>query len=159
MLGIHFIAQIIWESSIRPIDTGTGWRKRSKVISDESTHTEFDMGNLIEISRFAASDRYENGTHGAYGLRYSYNSNQKYLVDLGIGKILRKNDYYGFTESSGLRKQKSDNYVTSMIKLLNSYISFQGLLDKTIQKNQLLMVALIFQKLKLTQNIAIYRLI
>lgn len=119
------------------IQVAQGWRERSKVISDESTHTEFDMGNLITISRFAASDRYENGTHGAYGFRYSYNSDEKYRIDLGIGKIVRKNGYYGFTESSGLRKQRSDNYVTSKIKLpFNSYLSFQGLLDNKLNSKK-----------------------
>ena len=117
---IEPIAQVAW-----------GWREKSKVISDESTHTEFDMGNLIKISRFAASDRYEDGTHGAYGLRYSYNKTNSHRLELGFGKVLRKKSHNGFTDSSGLNKSESDNYITTTVNLpLNSYLSFQGLIDE-----------------------------
>ncbi len=117
---IEPIAQIAW-----------GWREKSKVISDESTHTEFDMGNLIKISRFAASDRYENGRHGAYGLSYSYNKTESYRFEIGLGKVLRKKAHNGFTDSSGLNSVKSDNYIKSTVHLpLNSYLSFQGLIDE-----------------------------
>jgi len=117
---IEPIAQIAW-----------GWRDKSKVISDESTHTEFDMGNLIKISRFAASDRYEHGTHGAYGLRYSYKRTDSHRLEIGLGKVLRKKTHNGFTDSSGLNGVESDTYITSTVHLpLNSYLSFQGLIDE-----------------------------
>lgn len=111
----------------------SGWREDSKVVSDESTHTELDMGNLLEISRFAASDRYENGVHSAYGLRYSFDSNENYSFELGFGKVIRKKINNEFTESSGLHGVKSDNFITSKVNLpLNSYLSFQGLIDENM---------------------------
>ena len=117
------LAQIAW-----------GWREQAKVSNDESSHTEFDMGNLMAISRFTASDRYEDGSHGAYGLRYSYETRAKYRFDFGLGKVLRNDSHYGFTDSSGLRDRKSENYITGVIKLpQNSYFSFQGLIDEKLR--------------------------
>ena len=127
--GIHLfepLAQFAW-----------GWREQSKVISDESTHTEFDMGNLLRISRFAASDRYENGPHGALGLRYSYNTREDYIFALGLGKVLRNESHSGFTESSGLKDINSDNYISAMANFPHkSYLSFQGLVDNKMRSKK-----------------------
>jgi len=114
-----------------------GWRDQAKVSNDESSHPEFDMGNLIAISRFAASDRYEDGSHGAYGLRYSYETVKNYRFDLGLGKVLRDENHYGFTDSSGLKDRKSENYITGIITLpQNSYVSFQGLMDGKLRSKK-----------------------
>ena len=127
--GTHLlepIAQLAW-----------GWREESKVPSDESTHTEFDMGNLLKISRFAASDRYENGSHGAYGVRYSYDTKQNYRFDFGLGQVLRNKPNNGFTESSGLKNRRSENVVNAMITLpQNVYLSYQGLIDDNMRSKK-----------------------
>ena len=51
------LAQVAW-----------GERKTAIVYIDESENTEFDMGNLLAISRYSASDQFETGFHGAYGV-------------------------------------------------------------------------------------------
>ena len=109
------------------------------------------MGNLIEISRFAASDRYEDGSHGAYGIRYSYGISENYRFDFGLGKVLRKESHYGFTNSSGLHGRKSDNYITGSITLAqNSYLSFKGLVDEKLRsKKSALTGSLDFKTFKL----------
>ena len=111
-----------------------GWREQATVSNDESSHAEFDMGNIIGISRFAASDRYEDGRHGAYGIRYSYETIENHRFDLGLGKVLRKESHYGFTDSSGLQDRKSENYITGSITFArNSYLSFKGLVDEKLR--------------------------
>jgi LPS-assembly protein len=141
--GTHLLeplAQIAW-----------GWREQAKVSNDESSHAEFDMGNLIGISRFAASDRYEDGSHGAYGIRYSYETSENYRFDFGLGKVLRKESHYGFTDSSGLQDRKSENYITGSITLAqNSYLSFKGLVDEKLRsKKSALTGSLDFKTFKL----------
>ena len=127
--GTHLLeplAQISW-----------GWREQATVSNDESSHAEFDMGNLIAITRFAASDRYEDGGHSAYGLRYSYETMEKNGFDFGIGKVLRDKIHYGFSDSSGLRARKSENYITGIVKLSQkSYLSFQGLMDDKLKSKK-----------------------
>ena len=127
--GVHLLeplAQVAW-----------GWREQSKVISDESTHTEFDMGNLIRISRFAASDKYEDGPHAAFGIRYSYDTPENHGFTLGLGKVLRNEIHYGFTDSSGLKGINSDNYISATAMFHNnSYLSFQGLVDNNFQSKK-----------------------
>ena len=61
------LAQVAW-----------GERKTAIVYIDESENTEFDMGNLLAISRYSASDQFETGFHGAYGVRYNFNSKKKH---------------------------------------------------------------------------------
>ena len=128
-MGVHLfepLAQVAW-----------GWREQSKVISDESTHTELDMGNLIRISRFAASDRYEDGPQAAFGIRYSYDTEVHNSFALGLGKVIRNQSHYGFTDSSGLKGIQSDNYISARAMLSNnSYLSIQGLVDNNFRSRK-----------------------
>ncbi len=127
--GTHLLeplAQISW-----------GRRDQAKISNDESSHPEFDMGNLIAITRFAASDRYEDGGHSAYGLRYSYETIEKNSFGFGIGKVLRDKIHNGFSDSSGLRSRKSENYITGVVKLpQKSYLSYQGLVDDKLRSKK-----------------------
>ena len=117
------VAQIAW-----------GERKEAVVYVDESENSEFDMGNLLEISRYSASDQFETGFHGAYGLRYTVNTNKKMAGGVAIGQVLRLNDDPGFTSSSGLGKKQSDVFLAAELSLSNaSYISFQGLLGSNFK--------------------------
>ena len=117
------VAQIAW-----------GERKEAVVYVDESENSEFDMGNLLEISRYSASDQFETGFHGAYGLRYNVNTNKKMTGGVAIGQVLRLNDDPGFTSSSGLGKKQSDVFLAAELSLSNaSYISFQGLLGSNFK--------------------------
>ena len=117
------VAQIAW-----------GERKEAVVYVDESENSEFDMGNLLEISRYSASDQFETGFHGAYGLRYNVNTNKKMAGGVAIGQVLRLNDDPGFTSSSGLGKKQSDVFLAAELSLSNaSYISFQGLLGSNFK--------------------------
>ena len=85
------LAQVAW-----------GERKKAIVYIDESENTEFDMGNLLAISRYSASDQFETGFHGAYGVRYNFNSKKNITGGLSLGQVLRLNEDLGFTSSSGL---------------------------------------------------------
>ncbi len=117
------VAQIAW-----------GERKEAVVYVDESENTEFDMGNLLEISRYSASDQFETGFHGAYGLRYNVHTNKKMTAGVAIGQVLRLNDDPGFTSSSGLEKKQSDIFLAAELSLpYASYISFQGLLGSNFK--------------------------
>ena len=117
------MAQIAW-----------GERKEAVVYVDESENTEFDMGNLLEISRYSASDQFETGFHGAYGLRYNAHTNKKMTGGVAIGQVLRLNDDPGFTSSSGLEKKQSDIFLAAELSLpYASYISFQGLLGSNFK--------------------------
>ncbi len=117
------VAQIAW-----------GKRKEAVVYVDESENTEFDMGNLLEISRYSASDRFETGFHGAYGLRYNVNTNKKMAGGVAIGQVLRLDDDPGFTSSSGLEKKQSDVFLAAELYFPNaSYLSFQGLLGSNFK--------------------------
>ena len=117
------LAQIAW-----------GERKTAIVYIDESENTEFDMGNLLEISRFSASDQFETGLHGAYGVRYNFNTKKNMAGGFSLGQVLRLNDELGFTSSSGLENKQSDLFLAAELSLAkNSYISFQGLLSNKFE--------------------------
>jgi LPS-assembly protein len=117
---IEPMAQIAW-----------GERKKAIVYVDESENTEFDMGNLFSISRYSASDQFETGLHGAYGLRYNYQTNKNITGgELSFGQVIRFAEEPGFTNSSGLGEKKSDIFLAAQLFLpYASYVSFQGLID------------------------------
>ena len=117
------IAQVAW-----------GKRKDAIVYIDESLNTEFDMGNLLSISRFSTSDQFETGYHGAYGLRYKYQTLKNIQGGLALGRVLRLNEQRSFTSSSGLRNKKSDIFLAAELTLpYESYVSFQGLLSNKFE--------------------------
>ena len=112
------LAQIAW-----------GKRKEAIVYIDESLNTEFDMGNLLSISRYSTSDQFETGFHGAYGLRYKYQTTNNIQGGISLGQVLRSEQKRSFTSSSGLGTKKSDIFVAAELDLPHkSYLSFQGLL-------------------------------
>ena len=117
---IEPMAQIAW-----------GERKKAIVYVDESENTEFDMGNLFSISRYSASDQFETGLHGAYGLRYNYHTNTNIAGgEFSFGQVIRFSKEPGFTNSSGLGEKKSDIFLAAKLFLpYASYVSFQGLID------------------------------
>ena len=62
---------------------------------------------------------------------------EKNGFDFGIGKVLRDKIHYGFSDSSGLRARKSENYITGILKLpQKSYLSFQGLMDDKLKSKK-----------------------
>jgi len=122
----HFlepIAQVAW-----------GKRKDAIVYIDESLNTEFDMGNLLSISRYSTSDQFETGAHAAYGLRYKYQKTKNIHGGMALGQVLRANEQQSFTNSSGLRNRNSDIFLTAELTLpYESYISFQGLFGSKME--------------------------
>jgi len=117
------LAQVAW-----------GERKKAIVYIDESENTEFDMGNLLAISRYSASDQFETGFHGAYGVRYNFNSKKNITGGFSLGQVLRLNEDLGFTSSSGLENKQSDIFLAAELSLAkNSYVSFQGLLSNKFE--------------------------
>ena len=62
-----------------------------------------------------------------------------------------------FTESSGLQGVKSDNFITSKVNLpLNSYLSFQGLIDDKMAAKKSIFNGGFDYKKHLKLNIVIY---
>ena len=117
------IAQIAW-----------GKRKEAIVYIDESLNTEFDMGNILSISRYSTSDQFETGFHASYGLRYKYQTNENIQGGLEIGRVLRLDEQPGFTNSSGLRDKQSDIFLAAKLSLpFDTYVSFQGLLGSKFE--------------------------
>ncbi|MCQ0092770.1 LPS-assembly protein LptD [Roseovarius sp. M141] len=106
------------------------------IANDESTRTEFDEGNLLSLSRFAAADRRERGASAAYGVSWSRFTPSGLRSTLTVGQIARdraQREATGgltFSRSSGLRGTTSDVLVAAQIATQNGLsITARGLFD------------------------------
>ena len=99
--GAHFVEPIYQIASVyRPKDI--------TVPVEESTHSEFDQGNLLALSRFPAPDRVESAQSRALGVNYNYRGMTGYELGLSLGKIESETQPSGFSLTSGLARAKSD---------------------------------------------------
>jgi len=99
--GAHFVEPIYQIASL----------DRSKDIvvpAEESTHAEFDQGNLLALSRFPAADRVEPGQRKALGVNYNYRGSAGYALGLSLGQIEWARLPSHFSMTSGLDGTKSD---------------------------------------------------
>ncbi|RKF16933.1 LPS-assembly protein LptD [Roseovarius spongiae] len=106
------------------------------VAIDESTRTEFDEGNLLSLSRFAAPDRRERGMSAAYGLSWARLNPSGLSGALTVGQVVRDraqrepNGGLTFSKSSGLRGEYSDLLVAAQVETHNGLaVTARGLFD------------------------------
>ncbi|HEY9039371.1 MAG TPA: LPS assembly protein LptD [Roseovarius sp.] len=106
------------------------------IANDESTRTEFDEGNLLSLSRFAAADRRERGASASYGLSWTRYAPGGLRSTLAVGQIARdraQREATGeltFSRTSGLRGTTSDLLIAGQIATQNGLtLTARGLLD------------------------------
>ncbi|MFY0661091.1 MAG: LPS-assembly protein LptD [Shimia sp.] len=85
------------------------------IANDESTHVEFDEGNLLALSRFPSYDRRERGLSTAVGVNWSRVSNAGWRGNLTFGQVFRQDAQPDFTQSSGLSGTSSDVLVAGQL--------------------------------------------
>lgn len=92
-----------------------------QVPNDESTHVEFDDGNLLSLSRFPAPDRRERGLFAAYGVNWSRFDPDGWDARLTVGQVIRDIADNDFTKTSGLSGTSSDFLVAGQIRTKNGF--------------------------------------
>lgn len=103
------------------------------VPNDESNFVEFDRGNLLELSRFPATDAREEGVTVAYGLNWARYSPSGWQASATIGQVFRDTNETRFTKSSGLGGTSSDLLLAAQLKLNDELaISTRGLLNGSL---------------------------
>jgi LPS-assembly protein len=128
---IEPVVQLAWVGGSTP-----------NIANDESTRTEFDEGNLLSLSRFAAADRRERGASAAYGLSWTRLDSGGLRSTLSFGQIVRdqtQREATGeqtFSLSSGLRGGTSDVLIAGQIATQNGLTLaarslFDGAFDTT----------------------------
>ena len=98
---------------------------------EESTHSNFDEGNLLALSRFPALDRFENDLRGAVGLSYHHQFKNKAGLTLSFGKVFRQKAEADLTSLSGLDGTVSDLMISASYKNATGLsIMGRGLIDE-----------------------------
>lgn len=95
-----------------------GWvgGNRLDIPNDESTRTEFDEGNLLSLSRFAAPDRRERGLTAAVGVNWARFTPNGWDAHLTVGQVLRRDADTEFSNTSGLSGRASNFLIAGQIK-------------------------------------------
>jgi len=107
--GAHFVEPIYQIASVR-------MSKDIAVPAEESTHAEFDQGNLLALSRFSAPDRVETGQRRAVGVNYNYRGITGYELGLSLGEIEWETQPSDFSLTSGLAGTKSDLLLAAQVE-------------------------------------------
>ncbi|MDG1430544.1 MAG: LPS assembly protein LptD, partial [Paracoccaceae bacterium] len=97
------VMQIAWSDTVNDIP------------NEESTLVEFDEANLLDFSRFPASDRVEEGVRLAVGANWTRFDPNGSTTRLSMGRIIRDKADPDHTHSSGLEGQLSDWLVAGQI--------------------------------------------
>ncbi|MFZ9073497.1 MAG: LPS-assembly protein LptD [Paracoccaceae bacterium] len=104
---------------------------------EESTHSEFDEGNLISLSRYPAFDRHEKNLRWAVGGRWKHHSQNGTELSFSFGRIFRKTPEDDFNSGSGLRRKSSDLLVSAGFDTQNGItILARALLDEDNAPNR-----------------------
>ena len=129
--GAHFVEPIYQIASVR-------MSKDIAVPAEESTHAEFDQGNLLALSRFSAPDRVETGQRRAVGVNYNYRGITGYELGVSLGEIEWETQPSDFSLTSGLAGAKSDLLLAAQAETpfgLNFYartlLDYQGKAGKS----------------------------
>ncbi|MEM6371635.1 MAG: LPS assembly protein LptD [Pseudomonadota bacterium] len=85
--------------------------------NEESTRVEFDEGNLLSLSRFAAPDRRERGWAAALGATWSRMDPDGWSLSITGAQILREQAQADFTASTGLAGTESDFLLAGQLRL------------------------------------------
>jgi LPS-assembly protein len=107
--GAHFVEPIYQIARVR-------MSKDIVVPAEESTHAEFDQGNLLALSRFPAPDRVETGQRRAVGVNYNYRAMTGYELGLSLGQIEWETQPSDFSQTSGLAGFKSDLLLAAQVE-------------------------------------------
>jgi len=107
--GAHFVEPIYQIARVR-------MSKDIAVPAEESTHAEFDQGNLLALSRFPAPDRVETGQRRAVGVNYNYRAMTGYELGLSLGQIEWETQPSDFSQTSGLAGFKSDLLLAAQVE-------------------------------------------
>jgi len=107
--GAHFVEPIYQIARVR-------MSKDIAVPAEESTHAEFDQGNLLALSRFPAPDRVETGQRRAVGVNYNYRGMTGYEFGLSLGQIEWETQPSDFSQTSGLAGVKSDLLLAAQVE-------------------------------------------
>ena len=105
----HFVEPIYQIASVQ-------MSKDIAVPAEESTHAEFDQGNLLALSRFPAPDRVETGQRRAMGVNYVYRGMTGYELGLSLGQIEWATQPSDFSLTSGLAGVKSDLLLAAQVQ-------------------------------------------
>ncbi|TMV13564.1 LPS-assembly protein LptD [Arenibacterium halophilum] len=98
--------------------------------NDESTFVEFDRGNLLELSRFPAPDRREDGPTLAYGVNWARYAPSGWQISGTMGQVIRKTANPSLTQTSGLSGTTSDVLVAGQIRLADKLsLTARSLMD------------------------------
>jgi len=97
------VAQIAWSDSVNEIP------------NEESTLVEFDESNLLDFSRFPASDRVEEGFRLALGGNWTRYDPDGLTTRISMGRVIRDTADPDHTLSSGLQGEISDWLVAGQV--------------------------------------------
>jgi len=103
------------------------------VPNDESNFVEFDQGNLLELSRFPATDAREDGISLVYGFNWARYAAGGWQANATVGQVFRETADSQFTKSSGLSGTSSDILLAGQLKLDTGLaITARGLLNGSL---------------------------
>ena len=115
------VMQISW--------TGTD---NADVPNDDSKLVEFDEGNLLELSRFPGSNRYERGSRMTLGLNWLRPTSSGAEYSTTIGRVFRHANLDQFTAASGLGGHVSDWLAASQAKMRRLTIANRSLFEDSL---------------------------
>jgi LPS-assembly protein len=113
------VMQLAWSDTVNDIP------------NEGSTLVEFDEANLLDFSRFPASDRVEEGLRLALGANWTRFSENGSTTRLSMGRVLREAADPDHTKSSGLQGELSDWLVAGQFENQSGLeFSSRALFDK-----------------------------
>lgn len=115
------VMQIAWSDSVNTIP------------NEESTLVEFDEANLLDFSRFPATDRVEEGVRLALGTHWTRLDENGSATRFSLGRVVRDTADPDHTKSSGLQGQLSDWLVAGQFANQSGLeITTRALFDKDL---------------------------
>jgi LPS-assembly protein len=100
--------------------------------NEDSTRSELDQGNLLDLSRFVGEDAVETGAQAAFGLTYTRIGPAGLDTSLALGRIVRATANSEFTSSSGLDGLQSDWLVAGQVTSPDGFLfDARALFDDT----------------------------
>ena len=101
----------------------------ANVPNEDSKLVDFDEGNMLALSRFPGSDRYERGWRTTVGLNWTRLTPKGNEYSMTVGKVFRFDDLGQFTKASGLDGGSSDWLVATQIKHQRLSLTNRSLFD------------------------------